>query len=203
MLHAYVRVSTQCQSLETQKLAILNYTNSNNLVVENWIDVKVSSKKSTAERRVDELISLVAQGDTILVSELSRLARSVGQIAIIIDLLIQKKVNLISIKEDIKINGIQNMQSKVMTTMFSLLAEIEKDLISERTKEGIEHARQQGKSLGRPKGIGKSSLDGKKEEITDYLNKGLNITNIARIYSISPPALKHFIETRNLKGLEK
>jgi DNA invertase Pin-like site-specific DNA recombinase len=123
----------------------------------------------------------------------------VGQIIILIDELLNKKVNVICIKEDLKLNIRRNMQSKVMLTMFSLFAEIERDLISERTKEGLERAKAEGKLLGRPKGkLGKSKLDGKQNEIQNYLDKGVNKANIAKIYDVSWPTLDNFIKTRGL-----
>jgi DNA invertase Pin-like site-specific DNA recombinase len=196
----YIRVSTDKQTTENQKLAILDYSNKNNIKVDSWIKVNASSRRTPTERRIDELLGKVQSGDTIVTSELSRLARSVGQIAIIVDELIKNKVQVICIKENIILNGKQTIQSKVMVTMFSLFAEIERDLISERTKEGLARARSEGKLLGRPKGIkGKSKLDGHEDEIRGYLSKGLNLTNIARIYGVSWTALKHFVETRKLR----
>ena len=106
---------------------------------------------------------------------------------------------IISIKEDMVLNGNPNMQTKVMLTMFSLFAEIERDLISERTKEGLKRARAEGKLLGRPKGLGKSKLDSKVAEIKDYMSKGVNLTNIARIYGVSYGTMKHFVDTRGLR----
>jgi DNA invertase Pin-like site-specific DNA recombinase len=196
----YIRVSTDKQTTENQKLAILDYANKNKIQVDSWIKVNASSRRTPTERRIDELLGKVQSGDTIVTSELSRLARSVGQIAIIVDELIKNKVQVICIKENIILNGKQTIQSKVMVTMFSLFAEIERDLISERTKEGLARARSEGKLLGRPKGRGKSKLDPFQEEIRGYLSKGLNLTNIARIYGVSWTALKHFVESRKLKG---
>ena len=88
----------------------------------------------------------------LLVSELSRLGRSVAQIIFLIDQMVQQQISFVAIKEGIKLTGSQNLQTKVMVTLFSLFAEIERDLISERTKEGIAAARAKGKILGRPKG---------------------------------------------------
>jgi DNA invertase Pin-like site-specific DNA recombinase len=130
---------------------------------------------------------------------LSLLGRSVGQIAMIVDELLQKNVKLIFIKESMELTGKRNVQSKVMVTMFSLFAEIECDLISERTKEGLAWARAEGKLLGRLKGsLGKSKLDGKQGEIQRYFQKGLNKTNIARIYGVSVPTLVNFVRTRGI-----
>ncbi len=194
----YVRVSTDKQTTDNQKLAILDYANKSGMKVNDWIKVNASSRRTPTERRIDELLGRVQSGDTIITAELSRLARSVGQIAIIVNELLKKKVRLIAIKEAISLTGKQDIQSKVVITMFSLFAEIERDLISERTKEGLTRARLQGKILGRPKGKGKSKLDQYQDEIEGYLNKGLNLTNIARIYGVSWTSLKHFVVSRNL-----
>ncbi len=194
----YVRVSTDKQTTDNQRLAILDYANKSEMKVNDWIKVNASSRRTPTERRIDELLGRVQSGDTIITAELSRLARSVGQIAIIVNELLKKKVRLIAIKEAISLTGKQDIQSKVVITMFSLFAEIERDLISERTKEGLTRARLQGKILGRPKGKGKSKLDQYQDEIEGYLNKGLNLTNIARIYGVSWTALKHFVTSRNL-----
>lgn len=195
----YIRVSTDIQNTENQELAILKYANQNQLSVDSWIKVKMSSRRSTTDRRIDELLGKVSSGDVVIVAELSRLARSVGQIAIIVDELMKNKVRVICIKESMDLNGKRDIQSKVMVTMFSLFAEIERDLISERTKEGLQRAKAQGKLLGRPKGMGKSKLDGKEPEIKGYLAKGVNVTNIARIYGVARTTADHFVKSRGLQ----
>ena len=135
----------------------------------------------------------------MIVSELSRLGRSLGQIIRIVDDLISKKVKFIAVKENIVLDGKQNMQTKVMIAMFGLFAEIERDLISERTKEGLAAARAKGKLLGRPKGkLGKSRLDGKEDEIKLLLSKEVSKSSIAKIMDISRTALYSFIESRKL-----
>jgi DNA invertase Pin-like site-specific DNA recombinase len=198
-VYGYIRVSTDQQNTENQKLAILDYANKNNFNVDEWIKSNASSRKSIKERKIDYLLNQVKKDDTIIVAELSRLARSVGQIAILVDALIKKKVKVICIKENIKLNGRQDIQTKVMITMFSLFSEIERDLISERTKEGLKRARAEGKLLGRPKGsLGKSKLDGKEIEIKSYMDKGVTKANIARIFDVSWPTMDNFIKTRKL-----
>lgn len=164
------------------------------------MEVKASTRKSPTARKIDELIYRMKSGDTLVVSELSRLGRSVGQIAILVDELLNNKIKIICIKENLEVSERnRNVQTKVMTTMFSLFAEIERDLISERTKEGLARAKADGKLLGRPKGsLGKSKLDGKQKEIQDYLNKGVNKANLARIYDVSWPTIDNFIRTRGL-----
>ena len=195
----YIRVSTDRQTVDNQRLAILDYCHRNQFQVDDWIDVKMSSRRTPAQRRIDELLERLKEGDRLIVTELSRLARSVGQIAVTVSTLLKKKVRFVSIKESISLNGGQDMQAKVMITMFSLFSEIERDLISERTKEGLKRARAEGKLLGRPKGtIGKSKLDGKEDEIKRFLKGGINKTNIARYLNVSWSTLENFIKTRKL-----
>ena len=195
----YVRVSTDQQSTENQRLAILEHANRHHLSVDSWITVSSSSRKSEKERKIEQLLDQIQGDDTLVVAELSRLGRSVGQIAMLVDELVRKNVKLICLKENIQLNGRADIRNKVMITMFSLFAEIERDLISERTKEGLARARAEGKLLGRPKGsLGRSKLDGKEQEIREYLVKGVNKTNIARIYGVSWPTIDNFIRTRAL-----
>jgi DNA invertase Pin-like site-specific DNA recombinase len=100
-----------------------------------------------------------------------------------------------------ELNGKRDMKTKVMLTMFiSLFAEIERDLVSERTKEGLKRARAEGKLLGRPKGTTASKLDGKEREIEGYLAKGVNLANVARIFGVSWSTMKHFVASRGLEG---
>ena len=195
----YIRVSTGKQTVDNQEHAILKYTSKQKIHVDDWYRLEMSSRKTTKQRRVDELLKALEAGDTLIVSELSRLARSVGQIAIIVDALQDKGVRFISIKENMELNGKRDIQTKVMITMFSLFAEIERDLISERTIEGLERARAQGKLLGRPKGaLGKSKLDGQEDQIKDLMAKGVTKANIAKILGVSWPTLQNFIKTRKV-----
>ena len=146
------------------------------------------------------LIEALSPGDRLIVSELSRLGRSLGQILQIVDHLVQKGVRLVAIKEAIRFEGKQTMQTKAMLTLFGLFAEIERDLIAERTKEGLIAAKANGKRLGQPKGSwGKSKLDGKEREIELLLRKQVSKTSIARVVEVSPTTLQHFIRTRKLQ----
>ena len=161
--------------------------------------METSSRNSFKKRQLDKVFEQLEKGDLLIVSELSRLGRSLGQIISIVDTLVKKGVRFIAIKEAVRFEGKQSMQTKVMITMFGLFAEIERDLISERTKEGLAKARASGKTLGRPKGtLGHSKLSGREEEIKDFLRKGVSKSSIAKITGVSRTALYHFIETRKL-----
>jgi len=145
---AYLRVSTARQDLDQQRLAIWDYAQKNRLTIDEFVTAKASSQKSMKQRRIGDLLTILQPTDVLLVSELSRLGRSVGQIISIVEKLIAKSVRLVAIKEGIDLTGSADLQTKVMITLFSLFAEIERDLISERTKEGVMAARAKGKILG-------------------------------------------------------
>jgi len=196
---AYLRVSTDKQDLDNQKLEILDYARNHNLKVDDFIEIEMSSRKTPKQRRIDELLSSLRQGDLLIVSELSRLGRSVGQVVTLVDRLIKSGTRLIAIKEGININGKRSMQDKIMVTMFSLFAEMERDLISERTKQGLKAARAKGTLLGRPKGsLGKSKLDGKEGFIQNELKYGVAKAAIARKLGVSRTSMVSFIRTRKL-----
>ncbi len=187
----YLRVSTDEQDLTNQRLEIMEYARKNKMTVDDFIEIQISSRKDTKARRIDELLERLNTGDTLIIAELSRLGRSVGQVVTMVDELISRKIKLIAIKENIKLkaNGEKDMQTTVMITMFSLFAEMERSLISERTKAGLEAARAKGKLLGRPKGPGKSKLDKHKEEIVALLKNGSRQNYVAKRYGTTPANL--------------
>ena len=196
---AYLRISTTGQELENQRLAILDYAQHNHFQIDHFIEVRASSRKSLKKRGLDSLFAGMQAGDLLLVSELSRLGRSVGQIIQLVDELIKNKIKFIAIKESIYLDGKQDIQSKVMVTMFGLFAEIERELISKRTCEGLAAARAKGKVLGRPKGShGPSKLDGKEDEIKMLLSKKVSKASIAKILDVSRSTLLYFISSREL-----
>lgn len=151
---AYLRVSTDKQDSENQKLAIEEFCQKEGMKVDEWLAVEMSSRKSTKDRRIEELLSNLKRGDYLLVSELSRIGRSVGEVAQTVDKLTKKGINFLAIKQGIRINGKQDIATKTIVTMFSLMAEIERDLISERTKQGLAVAKKrlakEGRKLGNP-----------------------------------------------------
>ena len=198
---AYLRVSTHKQDADSQKLAIMSYAQKEHIHIDQFIETTISTRKQKQVHDLDALIGELGAGDRLLVSELSRIGRSTGQIIKTIDTLIKKDVLFVAIKENINIDGKQDIQSKMLVTMFGLLAELERDLTSQRTIEGLERAKVAGKTLGRPKGTkGKSKLDGREVEITDYLDKQLPITSIAKLVGVAPQTMRHFIKSRKLEA---
>ena len=196
----YLRVSTIEQDMDNQRLEIMEYARQNSLVVNDFIGIQISSHKDNKSRRIDELLERLKTGDTLIVAELSRLGRSVGQVVTMVDELISRKVKLIAIKENIKLeaNGKKDVQTTVMITMFSLFAEMERTLISERTKVGLEAARAKGKLLGRPKGPGKSKLDKNKDAIIALLKNGSRQNYIAERYGTTPANLFNWLKKHNI-----
>ncbi len=196
---AYLRISTNKQDLDNQRLAILDYAYKNKIEIDSFIEIQISARKNIRERKIEYLLAELKENDTLIVTELSRLGRSLRQIIRIVDELIKTKIRLISIKENIILNDKGNLQTKVMIALFSIFAEIEHDLISQRTKQALATLRAKGKKLGRPKGsLGKSKLDGKEKEIRNFLSKKVSKASIARIMGVSYTALCSFIKSRNL-----
>ena len=198
---AYLRVSSPQQDVSSQRLAILEYAQKHDLHIDDFIEATASGQASEKRRRLDELTSALQPGDRLVVSELSRLGRSLGQVVAVLDALAKAGVAFVAIKENIRVEGgKRDIQTKVMTTLFALFAEVERDLISERTREGLARARASGRKLGRPKGsLGVSRLDGKEDEIRRFLELGVSKTAIAKITGISRTALYSFMSTRGLR----
>lgn len=199
---AYLRVSKDTQDVNNQRLAILQFAQRERIQVDQFIEVTVSSRKSAKDRKIDMLLEQLREGDTLIVSELSRMGRSVGEIITIVDTLVKKRIRFLAVKEGIRLNGFQSyedIQTKVMITLFGLFSEIERKLISMRTREALAAAKAAGKKLGRPKGVlGKSRLDSRKEEIMQLLALGVPKTAIAKITGVDRATLYHFIKSREL-----
>ena len=182
MIYGYVRVSTQDQSVESQKNSISRYCIEQKLMVDEWIELEMSSRKSTALRRIDELLDRLAPDDVIIASELSRLGRSIKETLNTIETIVQDKLTrLILIKQNLDLNphAKNNVANKVLITIFSMLAELERDFISERTKEGLRARVAQGIKLGKPKGVIQASMyDQDKEKILHLYQLGVPLQKI-------------------------
>ena len=135
--------------MRSQRLAILEYARAHDFRIDDFIEATASGQASEKRRRLDELTSVLQRGDRLVVSELSRLGRSLGQIVTILDALAKAGVAFVALKENIRVDGERDIQTKVMTTLFALFAEVERDLISERTREGLARARSSGRKLAR------------------------------------------------------
>lgn len=176
---AYIRTSTDKQDLNNQKLEIFEFAKKNKLEVDDFIEMTISSRKTSKERRIDEMLSALNDADTLIVTELSRLGRSTAEVIGLVNELIKKQVRVIAIKQNLDMKQ-HDMTSKVMITLFSLFAELERDLISLRTKEALASKKAQGIRLGKPKGtVQKSKFDQDIIKIKELLSLGLSVRKIA------------------------
>lgn len=200
---AYLRTSTDKQDLDNQKLQILDYARIHQLHISDFIAISMSSRTTAKERRLDELLNRLDEEDTLLVTELSRLGRSTGQVISLIDLLLQRNIRVIVIKQHLILDRHQDdMQSLAMITLLSLFAEMERLMISRRTKEALATKKAQGIRLGKPRGTIQASMyDKDQERIVELLRLGVSIQHISTHHlkygSIS--GLHNYVTTRQLK----
>lgn len=195
---AYLRVSTIDQDIEKNKADILRLANEKNLGKVHFVEEKVSGKTPWRKRKIAEILDSIQERDNIIVSELSRLGRSMLECMEILSIATQKGINIYAVKGNWQLD--QSIQSKIIAMAFAMAAEIERDLISKRTKEALRARQAAGLKLGRPRGPGKSKLDKYKPEIEALLANGSTQKFIAKRYSTTEANLHHWIKKR---GLEK
>jgi len=193
--YAYLRVSTDKQDIENQKLGILDYCNKNNVSSLKFIEDTSSGKLEWKKRSIGQIIEKANENDLIIASEISRLARSTLQVLDILEVCAKKKISVHITKTQMIMDG--SMQSTIVSTILGLAAQIEREFISKRTKEALERAKQSGKKLGRPKGKAKTvKLDEYSDQIKEYLKKGVSKRSIARIVECSPSTLYEWIKRK-------
>ena len=197
---SYLRVSTEDQDTEKNKAEVLKFANERDFGRVHFVEEKVSGTKSWKERKIKKIIDELGEGDRLIVPELSRLGRSMLEIMEILALAKEKGIAIYDVKNGWELNG--TIQSKVMALVFSIAAEIERDLISKRTTEGLRVAKAKGKLLGRPKGPGKSKLDKHREEIISLIKTGSKQTYIAKKYGTSQPNLYNWVKKNGLQGIK-
>ena len=195
--YAYIRVSTDKQDLENQKFTILQYANNKKLGNVEFIEEAVSGRIYWKNRKLRDLIDNLQSGDNLIVAELSRLGRSMLEIMELLSILLRKGVNVYVVKGNYELKD--DIQSKVLTFAFSLASEIERELISQRTKEALAKRKAEGKKLGRPKGSYSSKLDEKRQYIEELLSKGVSIASIAKILGVHYHTVRNYIKRRGLK----
>ena len=193
----YLRVSTSDQDLDKNRADILALANEKKLGNVDWVEEKVSGVKDWRKRRLGEVFGTLKKGDAVIVSELSRLGRSTLQILEIMKEAKERGIAVHAVKGAWSLNG--SMESKIVLTMLAMISEIERDLISERTKEGLRARKEAGVKLGRPKGPGKSKLDAHRDEIIALLNNGSTKTFVSKKYETSLPNLYNWLKINNLK----
>jgi DNA invertase Pin-like site-specific DNA recombinase len=197
---AYLRASTDKQDLNNQKLEILEYARKKDLHIDDFVAVTISSRKTTKQRRIDEMLQTLNDSDTLIVTELSRLGRSTAEVIALINELVARSIRVIVLKQNLDINQ-HDMNSKIIITLFSLFAELERDLVSLRTKEALFAKKLQGQTLGKPKGtVQASQFDKDQQRIKDLLSVGLSVRKIAGVLGYTNHiALNTYINKRKLR----
>lgn len=198
MIYAYIRVSTDKQSVENQRFEILKFADNKKIIINEWIEETVSTKKKYEKRKLSELILDMKKNDVLVISELSRLGRNLMEVMSILNNCMNENIKVFTVKEKYELGN--NINSKVLAFAFSLSAEIERELISQRTKEALARKKSEGIILGRPRGSlnKKTKLTGKEEEIKEMLNKKISKSAIGRIFEVNRLTVNNFIKSRKL-----
>ena len=193
----YLRVSTGAQEVEKNKADILRLANQEDLGRVQFVEEKVSGKVSWRKRRIADWVETLQAKDNLIVSELSRLGRSMLECMEILSIALQKGIRVYAVKGNWRLD--QSIQSKIIAMAFSMAAEIERDLISQRTTEALRFRKAQGLPLGRPRGPGKSKLDPYRPEIEGLLANGSPQRFIARRYKTTEANLHNWLKKQGLK----
>lgn len=198
MVYGYIRVSSDKQTVENQRFEIIKFADNNSLVIDGWIEETISGTTQYDKRQLGKLLEKVKKDDMIICSELSRLGRNLFMIMEILNHCMQRECRVWTIKDNYRLGD--DIQSKVLAFAFGLSAEIERNLISQRTKEALARKKAEGVILGRPKGrkSSKVKLSGKEEVITELLIQGVPKITIAKIFKVNRNTLSKFINDKEL-----
>jgi DNA invertase Pin-like site-specific DNA recombinase len=196
MNYGYIRISTDKQTTENQRFEIQNFTDKRQIFINEWIDETISSTKKLEIRKFGALLQKMQKGDVLIVSELSRLGRNLMQIMKILHDCMEKDVMVYTVKENYELGN--NINSKVLAFAFGLSAEIERNLISQRTKEALARRKAEGQILGRPKGSKSQmrKLTGKEDDIKSLMNKKISYSAIGRILGVHRLTVSSFVREK-------
>ena len=194
MIYGYVRVSTDKQSLQNQEFEINNFCQMQQIKIDKWIAEMISGTKDFEKRKLGILLKKLKKDDILICSEISRLGRNLLQVMTILNFCMQKEIQVWTIKDNYRLGA--DIQSKVLAFAFSLSAEIERNLVSQRTKEALSRIKASGRKLGRQFGSRnkKHILDGKEKDILKLINKGLPKKQIAKLMRVSIFTLYQFLK---------
>ena len=196
---AYLRVSTDQQDVDNQRHGILEYANSHHLTPITFVEDSVSGRIGWRDRKVGTLLlETASKNDVVLFSEVSRMGRSTLQVLEMLETSMDRGLTVHIAKQRMVLDG--SMQARITATVLGLAAEIERELISQRTIEALARRKASGKPLGRPKGRKATSLklDPKETEIRGYLAKGISKRSIAKLVECSPSTLYDWLARRNI-----
>ena len=195
MIYGYIRVSSDKQTVENQRFEIEKFCEREELKVDGWISETISGTKSYDKRKLGKLLKKISDGDLIVCSEISRLGRSLFMIMEILNICMTKNCRVWTVKDGYRLG--EDIQSKVLAFAFGLSAEIERNLISQRTKEALDRKKAEGVILERPKGISGPiycKLNGKEEMIAELIWLGNSYSAIARILKVHKNTLSKYVQ---------
>lgn len=194
MYYAYIRVSTDHQNVENQQHEILTYTKNHQIQIDRWVSETISSRKPLTERKLGKLLKKLKKGDVLIATELSRLGRNLLEVMGILQHCLEKDCQIWTLKENYRLGA--DIQSKVLAFAFSLAGELERTLISERTKNSLKRLKDEGKHLGRPHGFSYQKLEKKHKKIKELLDKGVSKAEIARLMGCTWITLHRYIKSK-------
>jgi DNA invertase Pin-like site-specific DNA recombinase len=199
MIYGYIRVSTDKQTVENQRFEISRFCTQNEFIVDKWIEETISGSKDIKDRKLGSLLKKMQKTDVLICSELSRLGRNLLMIMGILNECMNRDIQVWTIKDNYRLGN--DINSKVLAFAFGLSAEIERNLISQRTKEALARKRAEGVILGRPKGrkSSKTKLTGQEKQIEELLKKRISYSGIARILNVNRFTVSSFVKKWNLK----
>jgi DNA invertase Pin-like site-specific DNA recombinase len=193
MIYGYIRVSTDKQTVENQRFEIEKFCKQQKLKIDEWVEETISGTVDIHERELGVLLNKLLKNDILICSELSRLGRSLFMIRDVLNQCMKREIQVWTIKDNYRLGT--DISSKVLAFAFGLSAEIERNLISQRTKEALARAVAEGKHIGRPKGSKNKALklSGKEKEIKRLLKSGLSKTKIAKLMGVHRFTLYRFL----------
>lgn len=200
MVYGYIRVSTDTQTVENQRYEIKRFCKKNTMEVEKWIEETISGAKSVHDRKLGRLLKRMKKGDILICSELSRLGRNLFMIMGILNECMNREIQIWTIKDNYRLGS--DINSKVLAFAFGLSAEIERNLISQRTKDALARKKAEGVILGRPKGSKAKvkKLTGKEQKIKQMMDNKVSKSAMARILGVHRLTVTTFIKEMELNG---
>lgn len=198
MIYGYIRVSTDRQTVENQRFEINQFCINKEIVINKWVEETISGTKKIEERELGKLLKKLKKGDILICSELSRLGRSLLMIMGVLNECMNRDIKVWTIKDNYRLGS--DINSKVLAFAFGLSAEIERNLISQRTKEALARKKAEGVILGRPKGSKskKTKLTGQEKKIIELLDKKVSFSAIGRILGVHRLTVSNFVREHNL-----
>ena len=189
----YIRVSSNKQTLEHQRFEIENFARREGIKIDEWIEEKISSRKALDKRKLGELLNNLQEDDILITCEISRLGRSLLEVMKILETCLNKNCQVWTLKENYRLGN--DIQSKVLAFAFGLAAEIERQLISERTKSSLANIKANGKKLGRPFNAEtkKLKLAKNQKQIQKLLAQGISKSKIAKIFGVERATLRKYL----------